>query len=283
MTDVGNQASGTSRVSCFLVRALVVLGGAVAATAMAWSADNVTRADASVPENSAGSATSVEIDQPPSPMLSQAEDRARVVIRRALPETVTPSLSHAAESVRAFDPRTVVPLTYLGSVVKPAAGIVTSVAASAHRVTALTVDDPMPQRPSEVVRDHIGDVMAVGTGSGPVPAVAGLPAQGGAADASESADSPCLRHFAGGDSSSMPPHVYPRISAHDGRDFVPPWSPLSACGASTSAAVVNGGDHRVSATMPGRSASSARPSPRNCDFGRQATRATAIRPGVTPG
>ncbi|KZB83418.1 hypothetical protein [Amycolatopsis regifaucium] len=278
MTDAVSRTIDAMRVGRLLARALVVVCGIFAATAVAWIVGDVTaRADTLVvdgrPESGAP-VTAVEVDPSLSAARVQVGDPADSVAIQPLREFAASSLPRRSESVVALLDRAVVSVENLDETAKSTTNAVTRRAVEALDVSASRQPADVDRTPAGVTSSFTG-VPA----SKPATASSGLVSQD-AADGTRTLSSPC-GHKARGEYPSGASRFHGSVRATG--ESVPPWSPVSRCGTSTSVAAACGGDHGGGAVVPVRTARNNRISPHCGEIGHQAALATVIRPGVTPG
>ncbi|MFI9452728.1 hypothetical protein [Amycolatopsis sp. NPDC052450] len=263
---------------------LVLVGGVVAATVVGWIAGDVTaKADIPVIEEASewiAPRTAVESDPPKSVTPAGLGVPISAVAIPSLPVAATPIPTGKSKSAVSLVERAVLSVKNLDDTAKSMASVVTA-ADEAARHTIATLDAAVLARPGDVDRDLMG-VKASAAGqpvSNPVIAFSALEYRG-------SADGRTGRFAACRDESPDEPSSTAsraRTSGHTAGKTIPPWSPLSLCGTSTSLAVACGGDHGSGAVLPGHPAQADRVSLDCNDDGHQAALAVVLRPDVTPG
>ncbi|OLZ54679.1 hypothetical protein BS329_09255 [Amycolatopsis coloradensis] len=246
------------RVGRLLARPLVLAGGVVAATAVAWIVGDVSaRADSLIPDDLPGlTAPAVEV-VPATAMVNR--DSASSLIRKALSAEVLISSEHLDETVKSAV-----------STATDAAGPV--------RHTATALDVPDQRQLDEASRESVV-VMTSDDGapaSGPAIVSSARILRGEAVHAATSLPTSRGHEVVGH-------HPHPRSFVHAVGKPIPPPSPTVTCGTSTSLAVACGGDLGSGAVVSGPAERNIRVSPGHGAFGHQAAQAAVIRPGVTPG
>lgn len=284
MTHAGSQMTDAVRVGRLLVRVLVLVGGVVAATVVGWIAGNVTaKADIPVIEEASewiAPRTAVESESPKSETATWLGDPISAVAIPSLPAAAAPLPTEKSKGAVSLVERAVLSVKNLDATAKSMANVVT-VADEASRHAVAALDAAALARPGDVDRDLMG-ITASAAGqplSNPVIASSALDHRG-SADGRTDLSAPCRDESPGGHSSTA---SRTRTSGHTAGKSIPPWSPMSLCGTSTSLAVACGGDHGSGAVLPGRPVQADRISLHDSVDGHQAALAVVLRPDVKPG
>ncbi|MEV7550393.1 hypothetical protein AB0N89_12275 [Amycolatopsis sp. NPDC089917] len=284
MSNAGDQRGGAVRVGLLVTRAFVVVGGAVAATAAAWLAGDLTAcADTadSVPGPSA-SAVMVEDGQTLLQRQSRLDEVTVQTQSRLLQATEVPSLTRVTAEAEKSLSRVGVSPKHLAGIPRPAVKAVTETVATTRR-TAIT------EAGAAIVREISG------TSREPVAvtsSISGMPQTGtdstvlnselrkGMSGVGVALESPS-RHR-GSDDDNAP--VSRRHGAVPGKGTVlPPWSPMPVCGSSVTIAAAGATGAAGIGDIPDNATRSLRLVPDTSAVERYCVRAAVIRPGVTPG
>ncbi len=260
--DAGGQTIDTVRAGRVLARTLILVGGVVAATAVAWIAGDVTAgADTPIADGPSAPTAAATRFRLPDPVFAVAS-RTPHVVAEALIGRAAASTKHLEDAA-----------SPAASEVAADAGTVRHAAAS---LDVSTSRQPIDARRGRVEVATFPRALPV---SNPDGTFLVLASWSGAGDAIAFPSS--SRHKVLDDHS--PPAPHPRETGHLAGEPDPPRSPLSACGTSPSLAVACGGEHRSCAVVLGCAARTIRISLAYGEFGHEAAQAAVIRPDATPG
>lgn len=273
-TDRGGDTVNAGRI---LGRALVVIGGAAAVSAIAWltataSASTVT----DEPISSNVPAVVSTIDYPPSPVLPQVTDTVPVV-RRA-PDAAPPALARVGDlSGAAAHTARLVGVLETSATHAVASVPVTVLAAERIAVAATGLTGLIT--PADGPLDHIGDAPEVSAAAGPND-LAHAPANSGGRERPADRAVAMVPVSPATTAIAARPRVHPR-SDH-GAGGLPGRSWLPSCVVPASAGLSTGHDRSGGDAVQPTAAQLPQPSHHRNGVPGQAVTSAEIQPGVTP-